>query len=178
MPKYYETRRAGDRAEATVRDFLHRYADAVYNNVRLPTLYTNSGETEIDLLAVLRDVLLVVEVKNIREIQGSVLNSYWTLTGYEAGGSYQTLNVLTQNRIHVRALKRLWYEVRQEFPLVLSVVVVPAGCIIPEDIHAAGVMCIDEFLEQLADLYKSVSKSPRTYEYSLGYVLSSVAPSH
>ncbi len=178
MPKYQDTKRAGDRAEETVRDFLFRYADAVYHNIRLPTLYTASGETEIDLLAVMRDVLIVVEVKNIRAIEGTVLKSYWTLTGYETGAEYTALNILTQNRIHVRALKRLWYSVRGDFPLVLSVVVVPSGCSIPPDIHEAGVMCVDEFLEQIAELRQSVEKSPRTYEYTISYVLSGVKPGY
>lgn len=171
MPSFYETRKIGTRAENAVKEILSRYADRVYQNIRIPTLYTQQGTTEIDLLAAIDDCLLIVEVKNVRRIEGTPLQSYWMMEGASAGEPYQTLNVFTQNRIHLRALKRLWWQERQEFPLIISVIVVPNECEMADSLAENGILTIGEFGQQLAELKKS-QRYGSPLCYSLDFIVS------
>lgn len=173
MLNFSDTWGAGKRAEEVVRDHILRYTDASFSNVRFPSLYTQGGETEIDILTAVRDVLLVIEVKNVRSITGSVLDSFWEMEGMETGERYTALNVLTQNRIHIRALKNYWFRLRKEFPCVLSVVVTPSHCEIPEELNNAGVLPADEFMEQLMHL-RSTGTGKGSLKYELTYVVNSL----
>lgn len=149
---YNHTKSSGARAEQEVYELLVRYAERVYRNIHIDTLYTFGGTTEIDLLAVMADALLVVEVKNISALNGNLLDPYWEFTGMTVGEVYHQHNILEQNRIHVRSLKNAWVRLRKEIPHVLSIVVVPNRCKIPEDIHDGGVVTLSEFGQQLREL--------------------------
>lgn len=170
MPSFYETRKVGTRTENAVKEILERYADRVYSNIRIPTLYTQQGDTEIDLISSIDNCILIVEVKNVRRIEGAPLQSYWMMEGASAGEPYQTLNVFTQNRIHVRAFKRFWFELRHEFPLTLAVVVVPNECVLPDSLQEGGVLTIGEFGRQLAELKRNKSDGVPLC-YSLDYTV-------
>lgn len=169
MAKFSETVRAGTRAENEVYEVLQKYTRHVYRNCRVDTLYSKAGNTEIDILAALADVLLVVEVKNVRSIEGDLSLHYWRLEGLETGQEYSTLNVLTQNRIHTRSLKDAWFARRHEFPIVMSVVVVPNGCSIPAVLRGAGVLEVRQFDLQLAALMRKYSGRAK-YGYTLDYL--------
>lgn len=167
MLHFSDTRSAGQRAEQEVREILKRYTKHIYSNIRIDTLYTKSGTTEVDLVAAIADILLVIEVKNISAIEGSIVEPFWYLTGLETGQRFSALNVLTQNRIHVRSLKDAWFANRGELPPVLSVVVVPNDCIIPQDIAEGGVLTLQQFSKQIA----AISNLERcNYGYVLDYL--------
>lgn len=167
MARFGTTKYAGQRAEHMVKDALLRYTNHVHTNVRVDTLYTKSGTTEIDMVAAVADVILIVEVKNVSAIEGSIGSSTWVMYGAERGEPYSSLNVFTQNRIHVRSFKDAWFVSRAEFPPVISVVVVPNGCQIPEDIAAGGVLTVSEFSVQVAELCMGTVRAK--YGYALDY---------
>lgn len=169
MPRFFETKEAGYRAERAAREVLQRYSSHVYSNLRVDTLYTKNGTTEIDLIAAVADVILIVEVKNIAEISGSVVDNNWRLRGLETGEVYSALNVLTQNRIHVRSFKDAWFANRGELPVVISVVVVPNGCVVPDEIAECGVMTVQQFDYQLAKLSSGFKREK--YGYALDFML-------
>lgn len=171
MLKFRDTVSAGSRAEKSVYDALRQYTRHVYRNCRVDTLYTKNGVTEIDIIAAVADVILIVEVKNVKSIDGSVSAPFWTMDGAETGLHYSALNVLTQNRIHVRSFKDAWVAKQGKFPAVISVVVVPNGCVIPEDIQAAGVLTVGDFSVQLASLCAD-GLHPK-YGYQLDYIVGS-----
>lgn len=162
---FTDARNAGTRAEVAVQDVLNRYTKHVYKNVRIDTLFTKTGNTEIDIIAALADIILILEVKNVSKIEGGYYDSYWYLTGLESGERYSTLNVLTQNRIHARSFKNYWYATRREILPVVSVVVVPNGCVVPEDIADGGVLTLEQFERQVSKLCAN------TYENKYGYHL-------
>lgn len=165
--KFSATVGAGRRCEAETRRILEQYTKFVYANCRVDTLFTVNGYTEVDLIAAVGDVILAVEVKNIRSIDGRAVSQFWTLEGAETGERYTALNVLVQNRIHVRALKNAWWLKNGFFPLVLPTTVVPNGCEVPEDVRAAGVLTIREFEQQLVELNGN-ARQPK-YGYALQY---------
>ena len=167
MARFGTTKYAGQRAEQMVKDVLARYTRHVHTNVRVDTLFTKNGTTEIDIVAAVADVLLVVEVKNISAIEGTVGSTTWVMYGAERREPYTALNVFTQNRIHVRSFKDAWFVNRAEFPPVISVVVVPNGCQIPEDISANGVLTVSEFSVQVAELCMESTRAK--YGYALDY---------
>ena len=175
MSLYDLTRDAGSRAEDEVFSIIKKYTKHSHKNVRVDTRYTKSGNTEIDVLAAIADVLLVVEVKNVRRISGEVSSNFWRMEGLDAGQSYSTLNTFTQNRIHVRSLKDAWYEKVGEYPTCISVVVVPNCCVIDcDEVANSGVLTVREFSEQLSELVRNVSCTtiPK-YGYTLDYFVDS-----
>lgn len=169
MLSYSKTQTSGNRAEALVSDTLKRYTKHVYKNVRVDTLYTKSGTTEIDVLAALADVLLVVEVKNVAQIDGNVGDMNWRFVGLETGEKYSALNVFTQNRIHVRSLKSAWFANRGEIPCVISTVVVPNDCVLTDELREAGILTMQEFAYQVSELAQIEPAS--TYGYALDFVV-------
>lgn len=171
MAKFSDTVRAGTRAENEVYNVARRYTRHVYRNCRIDTLYNKVGNTEIDILAAIADVLLIIEVKNVRSITGSLSQHYWHLEGLETGQEYSTLNIFTQNRIHCRSLKDAWFVHRKEFPTVLSVVVVPNGCQVPAELRAGGVLEVKQFDLQLAALYRQYVGPRAKYGYALDFLL-------
>lgn len=170
MARFIDTKYAGMRAEETVKDVLSKYTKYIYSNIRVDTLFTKNGFTEIDIIAAVSDVLLVVEVKNIKKIIGSADEAVWVLQGAERGEEYTTLNVLTQNRIHVRSLKDAWCANRGEFPVVISVIVVPNICEVPNELQECGVLTVSDFSVQVAKLCAGYSSAPK-YGYSLQFIL-------
>lgn len=175
MARYGTTRYAGQRAEKIVESVLRRYTDHVHTNIRVDTLFTQSGFTEIDILAAVSDVLLVVEVKNVSLITGSPSDVTWVLRGAESNEDYTTLNVFTQNRIHVRSLKDAWFSRMLEFPVVISIVVVPNGAVVDSELALNGILTVSEFNLQVAKLCADNPK--QKYGYALDYLLSS-SPGH
>ena len=164
--RFFETVQSGKRAEQVVIDTLKQYSKHTYNNIRIPTLYNQGGSTEVDVVSAIDDVIIVVEVKNIRSIVGSADDTFWKMRGFENGEEYSAINILMQNRIHVRALKNKWYELRGEFPPVVSLVVVPNSCEIPQSLEDAGIETVEGFLLALQDVVSSGGQIPQ-----LGYAL-------
>lgn len=166
--RFSETKKAGVRAEQEVVSLLKRHTKFVYSNVRVDTLLTKSGDTEIDVIAAIGDCILVVEVKHIQAVEGGPFDNYWDMIGLSSGEHYKALSPLTQNRIHVRSLKDAWYAVRKEWPKIVSLVVVPDVCEITEGNRRAGMLHMSEFTEKLYSLSKT-APSP-VYGYKLEFI--------
>ena len=174
MAKFWQTIGSGSRAEKEVIDIVRRYTQYVYSNVRIPTLYTESAETELDIIAAIDNFILVIEVKNVRRIEGDPLSSYWKMFGEEYGDGYSNINVLTQNRLHVKAFKDAWRVSGRKTPPVLSVVVTPNDCEIPQSLRDFGVITVGELSLQLSELvteekYVAVPK----FGYALDFIIDS-----
>lgn len=166
--KFSETKGAGGRAEQEVVSLLKRHTKFVYSNVRVDTLLTKSGDTEIDVVAAIGDCILVIEVKHIQGTRGSVMDDYWDMVGLSAGEPYKALSPITQNRIHIRSLKDAWYASRKEWPKVVSLVLVPDVCEISEAQRTAGMLHMSEFTSKLYTLSKT-APSP-VYGYKLEFI--------
>lgn len=169
MLKFYETEEAGKRAEVAVANVLQRYTRHVYKNIRVETLFTKSGTTEVDILAAIADVILVLEIKNIASIEGSSKDLFWYLTGMEGKERYSSLNILTQNRLHTRAIKNAWRDEFREMPAVVSAVVIPEDCHISEEIIDSGILTLHEFELQVAELAQASINIK--YGYKLDYLV-------
>ena len=165
MLKYNQTKGAGGRAESGVVDILKRYSDTVFTNLRVDTLLTRKGDTEIDIIAAVGDAIVIVEVKNIREIDGSISDNFWKMTGATTGEVYNALSPLVQNRIHVRSFKNAWYAKYRKWPKVVHYVLVPNSCRRNSDHKRAGVITISEF-EEVMDRLSRKAFVP-TYSGSL-----------
>lgn len=170
MPAFYKTVEAGHRFESACRDVLRKYTRHVHWGTRIDTAYTQSGFTEVDILAAIVDVVLVVEVKNISRISGDLSSTHWELTGAIAGEPYRALNIFTQNRIHARSLKNAWWERRGEVVPTLPLVLVPDECVMPAEIEDAGVFYYSQLDSQLQKLTEEWSGPPK-YGYSLDYLV-------
>ena len=169
MIKFHETIGAGRRAEQEVIDVLRRYTRHVYNSVRVDTLLTKKGDTEIDVLAAIADVILVVEVKNVRKIDGELKNTFWSLEGMETGQRYSTLNVLMQNRIHLRSFRNAWQSRHGKAPGIISTIVVPNGCQVCESLQSCGILTVHEFSQQIAEIASHNIKC--LHGYALDYLV-------
>lgn len=132
MTTYAQSRVSGTRFEDQLLSIIKKYTNKVWSNVRIETLLTVSGTTEVDLLVCIADIVLLIEAKNVAMILGDYADRYWTFTGSRArcrdDKEYTKLNVIMQNNIHVRSFKDCYFAYFQEWPLVLPVIVVPNDC--------------------------------------------------
>lgn len=165
---YAKTSISGKAFEEEVARLLRRYSRFVYQNVRIPSVYTKRGHTEIDILAAVGDVILVVELKNVSSIEGAVEGSMWDLTGFRQGESYKALNIFCQNRIHVRSLKNLWSKHQRNMPAIIPVVVTPNGCAVNNQLRDHGVLNVSQFDQQLISTFKHTNA--HGCGYSLAYI--------
>lgn len=162
------THSSGDSFEDHVADVVKRYAHGMWRNIEVETLLTAKGTTEVDMIFCLNDVVYVVELKNVRAIEAAYNDGYWKMYGFNADGEYKALNVIEQNNIHVKSFLDLYYASRHEFPVIASLIIVPNGCDIPEDLRS------EVFTErQLIDYLSSIQKAKKsTVNYILAAMLS------
>lgn len=91
--------------------------EQIFRNVYVPT---NSGTTEIDILAVSKKGLLVFECKNYSgTIYGDGRKKHWVQ--YLGGKKFFFLNPTWQNRAHIRHLKELFAGI-DDLPIIPFVV--------------------------------------------------------
>ena len=165
---FAKTSISGRSFEDDVAKLLRKYSRFVYQNVRIPSYYTKRGDTEIDILAAIGDVILVVELKNVKSIKGTVGEMMWTMQGYRQGDIYSTLNVFCQNRIHVRSLKNLWSRHHRSTPVIVPIVVTPNGCTVSSQLKEHGVLNLSQFDQQLISNFKQANSGG--CGYSLAYI--------
>lgn len=132
MALYAQTRKSGTVFENQVRGVIKNYTRSVWSNLRFETLLTVQGNTEIDILFCYKNLIFVVEAKNVSSISGEYGAKYWQFIGSKGTSTeiteYSALNVLMQNNLHVRSFKELYFSVYKEWPTVVSLIVVPDNC--------------------------------------------------
>lgn len=141
------SRQKGAKFEEEISTVVGRYTHALWRNIRIETVLTQQGCTELDLIFCANGVIYVVEAKNVESIVGEYGETYWTLVGSMdhskyMSSPYSTLNIIVQNSLHVRALKDCFYAYYKEWPTVVPVIVVPNNCkvsvSISESIYTIG----------------------------------------
>ena len=171
MPSFHQTVKSGASFESDVKALIAQYSDSVFSNVRIQTPYTVQSETEVDILALFGFVFLVVEVKNIRAIEGHITDPVWQLKGYQTGTEYTALNIFTQNRLHVRSFKNAWFDNFNEFPKTIACVVVPDECEFDDSLKPGQIYTISQFAAELVNLAKL--PKDRQSHYRLNFLVSS-----
>lgn len=157
MASYAQTRKSGTDFENQVSNIVDRYTRTSWRNLRIETLLTANGFTEIDMLFCYKNIIFIVEAKNVSSIVGGYSDRYWRFIGSKGTNSeiteYSALSVLTQNNIHMKAFKELFYAFYKEWPLVVPVIVVPNSCKVSEDIASTihSLSSLDVFLASAAD---------------------------
>lgn len=137
---YKRTRMSGGQFEESVAEVIHRYTNSVWRNVRIETLLTQTGNTELDVVFYYGGVVYILELKRVRKIIGSYARRRWTMYGWlnniDETSEYTALNVIEQNNIHVRSLSDLYYSEFNCFPTIRSAIVVPSDCVVPDDLKS------------------------------------------
>lgn len=139
MPTHYEyTRNSGTLFEDQVTGIIKRYTNACWRNVRVETLLTKKGNTEMDILFCYQNLVFIVEAKNVSSILGEYSSKTWGFVGSRSGSKetrdYTSLNVITQNNIHARSFKDFYYSHYQEWITVVPIITVPNFCQVSEEI--------------------------------------------
>ena len=137
---YKNTRRSGSQFETSVVEMVKRYTDAVWRNIRIETLLSDTGTTELDVVFYSGGIVYILELKRVRKIVGSYERKRWTLYGwsghYEDSGEYTALNVIEQNNIHARSLLDVYFSEFRCFPTVVPLIIVPDDCIVPPNLKS------------------------------------------
>lgn len=141
MANLRQTMRSGHLFEDELVNIIVKYTQAIWRNIRIETLYTQQGTTEIDILFCYKDIAFVVEAKNVSSIIGDYGDKRWSFTGSTSVETeqreYSALNVITQNNIHVRSLKDLFFSFYHVWPVIVPVIVVPNFCKVSPEIAGA-----------------------------------------
>lgn len=155
MTSFKQTRNSGSKFEAELHGLISRYSRAIWRNIRVETLLTQNGLTEIDLLFCFKDLIFVVEAKNVSSIMGDYGERSWSFVGATSPGKetreYSSLNVITQNNIHVRSLKDLYFAYYGSWPAIVPCIVVPNGCRLGHEL-ASTVYTLGRFDQLLSDV--------------------------
>ena len=152
MPLLQWTMNSGTRFEDMIVQTISRYSRHIYRNIRVETLLTKNGTTEIDILFCHLDMVYVVESKNVASLIGDYNDKAWSFIGSKSASQevrdYSSLNVITQNNIHVRSFKDIFYATFGEWPTVIPIIVVPNDCKVSPDIagHICTLSQLDEYL--------------------------------
>lgn len=165
------THTAGSHFESDVYAMLKRYTNAVWRNVRLETLLTQTGMTELDIVLYFDDVLYILELKRVRRISGAYSENRWTMYGWsdrvDETSEYVSLNVIEKNNLHARSLIDIYHARFGEYIKVVPVTIVPDDCEIPG--------CLSNDVFTVSDLEQLVSgrkdRSAKKYVYRLAYLI-------
>ena len=126
---------SGSQFEDSLVMLIKNYSRHIYRNVKIETLLTSNGLTEIDIMFCYANMVIIVESKNVSEVHGDYNSISWRMVGSKVEKEYKHLNVIVQNNIHVRSFKDAFYELFGEWPVVAPFIVVPDTCIIDDDIR-------------------------------------------
>ncbi len=130
---------SGYKFEDDVLNIVKNFCDPIWQNIRIETLLTEKGYTELDVVFCLGDKVVILECKHILEIIGKYGDDYWILKGNGQGEeitTYKTLNVIVQNNIHVRSFMDLYYSIYKSWPEVISAIIVPDECKYDEGLNS------------------------------------------
>lgn len=149
---YKSSRRSGSHFESLVVDIVKQYTQSVWRNIRIETLLTQTGNTELDIVFYNRGIVYVLELKRVRRIIGEYSSRRWTMYGWsdhvDETSEYTAPNVIEQNNIHARSLMDLYFSEFRCFPRILPIIIVPDDCIVPPGLRGDvfTVQELDEFL--------------------------------
>lgn len=161
MSTFAQTRSSGTKFERQLLEVLRKYSTNVWSNVRIETVLTVKGYTEVDLICCVGDVILVIEAKNVSTIIGEYADKNWQFIGSKAPmrevKEYTALNVITQNNIHLRSIKDCFFAYFHVWPKAYPLIVVPNGCKVSRDIsgYVHTVDQLEQFLS--SNIFNSYS---------------------
>lgn len=154
MATLQQTRGSGSKFEQQLTNVISKYTRHIWRNIRIETLLTASGTTEVDIIFCYKNMVFIVEAKNAASIFGDYNSRNWSFVGSKAPlkevKEYSTLNTITQNNIHVRSFKDCFYAYFKTWPVVVPVIIVPNGCTVSPDIADSifTVSQLDDFLAE------------------------------
>lgn len=157
MATLQQTFGSGSKFEQQIIQTISRYTPHIWHNIRIETLLTAQGTTEIDILFCYKNLIFIVEAKNVSSIFGDYNSRNWSFVGSKAPlkevREYTRLNTITQNNIHVRSFKDCFFAYFGEWPTVIPVIVVPNDCTVSPDIANAitTVGQLDTLLAEASD---------------------------
>lgn len=138
MATLQQTFGSGTKFEQQLTSVITKYTRHIWRNIRIETLLTQQGTTEIDILFCYKNLLFIVEAKNAGSIFGDYNSRNWSFVGSKAPmrevREYSNLNTLTQNNIHARSFKDCFYAYFGAWPPVVPIIVVPNDCTVSPDI--------------------------------------------
>ena len=155
MATLQQTMSSGFQFEDEITRIIRPYTNMLWRNIRIETLLTANGTTEIDLLFCFKDIVFIVEAKRVSTIIGEYSARNWSFIGSHAPQrevrEYSALNTITQNNIHVRSFKDMFYSYFHEWISVIPIIVVPNTCRVSQDISGAvyTLSQLDEFLSEV-----------------------------
>lgn len=170
MATLQQTRGSGSKFENELTDVISRYTTKIWRNVRIETLLTASGFTEVDIIFCFKDLVFIIEAKNVSAIIGDYGSRNWVFAGSKAPlrevSEYSALNTITQNNIHVRSFKDMFYAYFDEWPNTVSAILVPNSCKVSPELEDAvyTIGQLDEFLAQMS----SYPAEPRVHRRVAG----------
>ena len=165
---------SGSKFEDQVITVVRKYSRALWRNVRIETLLTQNGTTEMDILFCLQDVVFILEAKNVSSIMGNYDSKNWAFIGSTSPTretrEYTHLNTITQNNIHVRSFKDLFYSEYQEWPAVVACIVVPNGCRLSPELTGSiyTLSQLDSLLARVAECDSNAKVQRRVAALILG----------
>ena len=149
MANLKKTMRAGHANEADLVSIIKTLTPHVWTNVRLRTLHTEKGNTEIDIIFYFRGCVHLVETKRILEINGEYQQYKWKLRA--RSGEFRTLNILTQSRLHAKVFCDRYFDKYRSYPILRSRAVVPDGVLMSDSIKGE-VLTFSEYYRWLCSL--------------------------
>lgn len=168
---YQRSKRSGDQFETAVMELIQQHTNAVWRNVRIETLLTQTGSTEMDVVFYSGDTVYILEMKRVRKIVGRYGRKRWSLYSWtvpeEELSEYTHSNVIEQNNIHARSLLDLYYAAFHDFLKIVPLIIVPDACEVPEDLKN-DVLTPSE-LESFLIQYSSLGR--QDVSYRLTYLL-------
>lgn len=130
---------SGGHFEESVKNVIGRYTVDIWHNVRIETLLTETGNTELDVVFCYGGLVFILELKRVRKIVGRYRDGRWTMYGWNSvndeTGHYSAQNVIEQNNIHARSLIDCYYAEFRAYPRVVPIVVVPDDCDFPVELR-------------------------------------------
>ncbi len=160
-----DTHASGGHFESEVVSMIQKYTSAVWRNIRIETLLTQTGTTEMDVVFYKGGLAYILELKRVRRIVGEYSRSRWTMYGWrghiDEASEYTAMNVIEQNNIHARSLADLYYSEFRCFPTILPVVIVPNDCEVPSELKH-DIFTVQE-LEDFMVSYKAPERKDVAY---------------
>lgn len=139
--QWHNTFASGGQFELDVKNLVKQYTGNVWHSVRIETLLTAKGSTEMDIVFCLGGSIYILELKRVRRIKGSYRDGRWVMYGWRSTrdeeGQYNAQNVIEQNNIHARSLADAYYASYRCWPTIIPLVIVPDNCEYGDDLKTS-----------------------------------------
>lgn len=152
---------SGKRLEDEIERICRQHTRYVETNVLVPTLHTEHGYTEVDVLIAIGNVIITIESKNIAKLDGDVTEDILKFTsGNDA--SYKSLSPFTQNRIHQFSIIDEYAKEYKRWPTVIPATVLPTECEVSSNLRNEPSLT---FLNELSPALASIAKTSVVPKY-------------